>query len=85
MAIGDPAAHGLPRERDRHTTRELDRGANYRRYYASYFSEGLRIYALLTVPFGEPPAGGWPAIVFNHGYIPPDEVPHDRTLRRLRQ
>ena len=23
------------------------------------------------MPFGEPPAGGWPAIVFNHGYIAP--------------
>jgi dipeptidyl aminopeptidase/acylaminoacyl peptidase len=32
----------------------------------------LKIYALLTVPEGEVPAGGWPAIVFNHGYIPPD-------------
>jgi dipeptidyl aminopeptidase/acylaminoacyl peptidase len=51
---------------------ELDPGVNYRRFYASYLSEGLRIYALLTVPDGEPPAEGWPAIVFNHGYIPPD-------------
>jgi dipeptidyl aminopeptidase/acylaminoacyl peptidase len=51
---------------------ELDRGANYRRFYAYYFSEGLKIYALLTVPDGEPPEGGFPAIVFNHGYIPPD-------------
>lgn len=51
---------------------ELDRGVNYRRYYAFYLSEGLRIYALLTVPDGEPPPGGWPAIVFNHGYIPPN-------------
>lgn len=51
--------------------RELDPGANYRRYYASYLSQGLKIYALLTVPNGEMPPGGWPAIVFNHGYIPP--------------
>lgn len=51
---------------------ELDRGANYRRFYASYLSEGLKIYALLTIPDGEPPEGGWPAIVFNHGYIPPN-------------
>ena len=50
----------------------LEPGANYFRYYASYLSEGLKIYALLTVPYGEPPEGGWPAIVFNHGYIPPD-------------
>jgi uncharacterized protein len=51
---------------------ELERGVNYSRYYASYLSEGLKIYALLTVPDGEMPAGGWPGIVFNHGYIPPD-------------
>jgi dipeptidyl aminopeptidase/acylaminoacyl peptidase len=51
---------------------ELAQGANYRRYYASYLSEGLKIYALLTVPDGDPPPGGWPALVFNHGYIPPE-------------
>jgi len=52
--------------------KELDRGVNYRRFYAYYLSEGLKIYALLTIPNAEPPAGGFPAIVFNHGYIPPD-------------
>jgi len=50
----------------------LEPGDNYSRYYASYESEGLTIYALLTVPYSEPPPGGYPAIVFNHGYIPPD-------------
>lgn len=52
--------------------KELERGANYRRYYAYYLSEGYKIYALLTIPNGEKPEGGFPAIVFNHGYIPPD-------------
>jgi uncharacterized protein len=52
--------------------RELERGVNYRRYYAYYLSEGLKIYALLTIPNAEPPEGGFPAIVFNHGYIPPN-------------
>lgn len=52
--------------------KELDRGSNYRRYYAYYLSEGLKIYALLTIPMGDAPQGGFPAIVFNHGYIPPD-------------
>lgn len=51
----------------------LDPGANYYRYIAYYESEGLKIYGLLTVPFGETPASGWPAIVFNHGYIPPEQ------------
>ncbi len=52
--------------------KELDKGSNYRRYYAYYLSEGLKIYALLTLPNGDIPEGGWPVIVFNHGYIPPN-------------
>ncbi len=50
----------------------LDPGANYNRYYVSYLSDGLKIYALMTVPAGQKPSTGWPAIVFNHGYIPPN-------------
>jgi uncharacterized protein len=50
----------------------LDNGANYSRYIASYISEGNKIYGLLTIPFGDAPEGGFKAIVFNHGYIPPD-------------
>jgi dipeptidyl aminopeptidase/acylaminoacyl peptidase len=57
----------------------LEPGANYSRYIASYLSEGLKIYALLTVPNGEMPPTGWPAIVFNHGYIPPAQY---RTTER---
>ena len=50
----------------------LDPGVGYSRYYVSYMSEGLKIYALMTVPNGEKPATGWPVVIFNHGYIPPD-------------
>jgi dipeptidyl aminopeptidase/acylaminoacyl peptidase len=49
----------------------LPSGSNYDRYIASYKSEGLKIYALLTVPNGPKPATGWPVIIFNHGFIPP--------------
>ncbi len=49
----------------------LEVGPNYFRYIASYHSEGLKLYGLLTLPFGEKPATGWPVIVFNHGYIEP--------------
>jgi uncharacterized protein len=49
----------------------LAAGANYRRYVASYQSDGLKIFGLLTVPNGSKPATGWPVIIFNHGYIPP--------------
>ena len=48
-------------------------GSNYDRYYASYFSEGLKQYGLLTVPRGQRPESGWPVIIFNHGYIPPTQ------------
>lgn len=57
----------------------LDPGVNYSRYYVSYLSEGLKIYALMTVPNGEKPSTGWPVIIFNHGYIPPREY---RTTER---
>ncbi len=50
----------------------LDPGVNYSRYYVSYLSEGLKIYALMTVPNREKPATGWPVIIFNHGYIAPE-------------
>src|ERR1700674_426335 len=51
--------------------RTLSPGRNYQQYVASYLSDGLKIFALLTVPNGAKPASGWPVIVFNHGYIPP--------------
>jgi fermentation-respiration switch protein FrsA (DUF1100 family) len=58
---------------------QLGSGVNYDRFVASYLSEGNRIFALLTIPWGETPASGWPVIIFNHGYIPPDEY---RTTER---
>ncbi len=51
----------------------LEPGANYDRYIVSYISEGNKIFGLFTVPWYEPPRTGWPVIIFNHGYIPPDE------------
>lgn len=57
----------------------LEPGANYNRYYVSYQSEGLTLYALLTIPNGEAPETGWPVIIFNHGYIPPAQY---RTTER---
>ena len=50
----------------------LPAGNGYSQYIVSYLSEGNKIYALLTIPFGEKPASGWPVIIFNHGYIPPE-------------
>ena len=52
---------------------ELEPGVNYKRYVASYESMGNTIYGLLTIPNEDPPEGGSPAIVFNHGYVPPHQ------------
>jgi dipeptidyl aminopeptidase/acylaminoacyl peptidase len=57
----------------------LEDGANYDRHIVSYQSEGHKIYALLTVPYGQTPETGWPVIIFNHGYIPPEQY---RTTER---
>jgi dipeptidyl aminopeptidase/acylaminoacyl peptidase len=50
----------------------LEPGANYERHIAYYSSDGFRIYGLLTVPNEAMPEGGYPAVLFLHGYIPPD-------------
>lgn len=52
---------------------ELGQGINYKSYLSFYKSERLKIYGLLTVPIAEKPKEGYPAIVFNHGYIPPEQ------------
>jgi len=52
---------------------------SYTSYVTSYLSDGLQINALLTLPKGEAPENGWPAVVFVHGYIPPDSY---RTTER---
>ena len=57
----------------------LSPGSNFYRYIVSYISEGLKINALLTIPFGEKPGTGWPVIIFNHGFIPPTQY---RTTER---
>lgn len=51
----------------------LSNASNYRQFIASYKSEGLKIYGLLTVPTTPKPKNGYPAIIFVHGYIPPKE------------
>lgn len=51
----------------------LNPGANYDRYIASYLSDGYKNFGLLTLPTDPPPEDGWPGIIFNHGYIPPNQ------------
>ena len=49
----------------------MPNGTNYRQFIASYLSEGLKIYGLLTIPTTPKPENGYPVIVFVHGYISP--------------
>ena len=51
--------------------KKLSTENKYKQYIASYISDGLKIYGLLTVPNGSKPKNGWPVIIFNHGYIRP--------------
>ena len=51
--------------------KKVSENASYTSYLTSYISEGLKINGLLTIPKGSEPTGGFPAIVFIHGYIPP--------------
>lgn len=58
---------------------KVSENQSYTSYLTSYTSDGLIVNGLLTQPKRDPsvgsemPDGGWPAIVFVHGYIPPSQ------------
>ena len=37
----------------------------------SYSSDGYKVYSLLATPTTAAPAGGWPVVILNHGYVEP--------------
>ena len=45
--------------------------SSYTSYLTSYGSDGFKINGLLTIPKGNKPTDGYPAVVFVHGYIAP--------------
>lgn len=45
----------------------------HRSYRVTFQADGLTQYALLSIPKGEVPQGGFPAILLLHGYIRPDK------------
>ena len=61
----------------------LSAGPDYNRYVVSYQSDGLKLFGLLTIPTGVKPAGGWPVILLNHGYIPPTEYSTDQSYAEI--
>ncbi len=50
---------------------EVSSNTTYTSYLTYYDSDGLRVNGQLTIPKGEVPKNGWPAVIFIHGYIPP--------------
>ena len=52
---------------------KVSENVNYTNYFTSYDSEGFKVYGQLAIPKGNPPTSGYPAIIFIHGYIPPEE------------
>lgn len=51
--------------------KQISKNSLYTSYITNYVSDNLKVNALLTKPEGDTPSGGFPAIVFVHGYIPP--------------
>ncbi|MDB5178882.1 MAG: putative peptidase [Patescibacteria group bacterium] len=70
LAIAAIASRNYPGSRLA-TEQELGGQAGYHDQIASYQSDGFKIYALVSVPSGAPPAGGWPVIILEHGYTDP--------------
>lgn len=55
----------------------LPSGSNYKRYIVSFYSDGLKEFALMTVPNTKKPQNGFPVIILNHGYIIPEKYTPD--------
>lgn len=47
----------------------LSSNSSYTKYLISYPSDGLKIYGIMNVPKDNPPAGGFPVVILNHGYF----------------
>lgn len=79
---GGPPAHPLMIEAIRmrdypgsaiKTEQNLGNQGGYTNQVISYRSDGLKIFALMSVPVSPRPAKGYPVVVLNHGFIPADQ------------
>lgn len=50
--------------------RPLQDGASFTAYLVSYRYSGLKLHAMVAVPKSDRPAGGFPVVIANHGYVP---------------
>ncbi|HMA69628.1 MAG TPA: alpha/beta fold hydrolase [Candidatus Mcinerneyibacterium sp.] len=53
----------------------------YQEYLISYKSDGLKIYAKMNIPDKEKPKSGFPVVLINHGYIPPNRYSTDDSYK----
>ena len=54
----------------------------YTRYFVTYKSGDLTISGIMNLPRESPPAGGFPVLILNHGYIDPAIYTNGRGLKR---
>ncbi len=48
----------------------LAAGPSHSAYLVSYFSDGLKVHAMVAVPTSARPDNGYPVVIANHGYVP---------------
>jgi len=53
----------------------------YQEYLFSYNSDGLKIYGKMNIPDKKIPDQGFPVVIINHGYIPPDVYDTDDSYK----
>lgn len=51
--------------------RVLFRNSVYQKFLISYESADFKVSGVMNVPLLDPPSGGWPVIILNHGLIHP--------------
>jgi hypothetical protein len=87
-AISDPFSIKALQERqydggEIKVEQELGDRSGFKSYIVSYKSDGLKLRSLLNVPTSPKPAGGYPALILNHGYIPPRQYDTITSYRLL--
>ena len=75
-ACAKPAPKSIPELADEvrqvqlSRVRAIDGGPGFSAYLYAYRSDGLKVHALIAVPDGAAPEGGFPVLVANHGHHP---------------
>lgn len=63
--------------------RQITENLSFTSYLVSYFSDGLNLFALMNVPKGERPEGGFPVVIVNHGYIDPNTYSTETSYKTI--